>query len=130
MPPRAFITGIAGQDGSYLAEFLLAKGYDVHGTVRSELAAAPQLLPPFLAAMRGRIGLHGASLEKPADLAALLRDLDCDECYHLAGPSTVDSNLLGEPAVFSAIVESTRAMLAAIPASGRPCARAWFSTSA
>src|SRR6185437_5540056 len=121
MPKRALITGISGQDGSYLAELLVLKGYDVHGTVRPELADAPRWLPAAVTALADRVTLHSARLERPDELAALLRHLDCDECYHLAGPSTVDSNLAGEPTVFSAIVQSTRAMLDAVVAAGRRC---------
>lgn len=121
MAARALITGISGQDGSYLAELLVSKGYDVHGTIRAELAKTPHLLPRVLLSLKDRVTLHTANLEKPHELAALLRRLDCEECYHLAGPSTVDSNLIGEPAVFSTIVHSTRALLDAVVATGRRC---------
>ena len=58
MAPRAFITGISGQDGSYLAELLLGRGYEVHGTVRPELLARPDLLPNFLVAITPNVH-HG-----------------------------------------------------------------------
>src|SRR4051794_31251344 len=112
--PRALITGISGQDGSYLAEFLLSKGYEVHGTIRPTLIEKPTLLPRFFGLLQGRVTMHSGKLEEPEKLASLLARLDCDECYHLAGPSTVDSDMQGDPAIFSMILNSTNALLAAI----------------
>jgi GDPmannose 4,6-dehydratase len=126
--PRALITGISGQDGSYLAEFLLSKGYDVHGTVRSTLIETPALLPKYFGVLEGRVTVHSAKLEEPEKLADLLVKLDCDECYHLAGPSTVDSNMQGDPAIFSVILNSTNALLAVIESGGRKC-RLFFAGS-
>lgn len=128
MARRALISGISGQDGSYLAELLIRKGYDVHGTVRPELFARKDLLPAYLTAMDGKVTLHGGSLEDTAKFAALVRRLNCDECYHLAGPSTVDSDLLGEAAIFAAVLNSTRAILDAIEAGGAKC-RFFFAGS-
>jgi GDPmannose 4,6-dehydratase len=108
---RALITGISGQDGSYLAEFLLTKGYEVHGTVRPTLIETPGLRPKYLRALEDRVTVHSAKLEEPERLAGLLERLDCDECYHLAGPSTVDSNMQGDPAIFRVILSSTNALL-------------------
>ena len=61
--PRALITGITGQDGSYLAEFLLAKGYEVHGVVRRVAIEDPEHRLTRLDAIRPQIKLHAASLE-------------------------------------------------------------------
>jgi GDPmannose 4,6-dehydratase len=119
--PRALVTGISGQDGSYLAELLVDKGYDVHGTMRPELLARPELMPRFLQTLREKVTLHGLKLDQTERLATLVCELACDECFHLAGPSAVDSEFLGDPALFRLTVSSTKALLAAIESSGRSC---------
>ena len=75
MVKRALITGIAGQDGSYLAELLLNKGYEVHGVVRRFHL---QLLL-----------LHYGDLLDDPRLSALLAEIQPDEIYHLAAQSHV-----------------------------------------
>ena len=126
--PRALITGVSGQDGSYLAELLAAKGYDVHGTIRSGLVDREGLLPAFLEPLQESVTLHIGHLEEPDKLAALLCELECDECYHLAGPSAVDSGLLVDPVVFSTTLKSTKALLGAIEGGGNRC-RFFFAGS-
>ncbi len=111
MRPRAFITGIAGQDGSYLAELLLARGYDVHGTVRQEVSRDQLLLADYMRPLVERLTLHGVDLANPAQLAAAFAEVEPNECYHLGGPSTVDSNISGSAAIFATILGSTRALL-------------------
>lgn len=128
MARRAFITGISGQDGSYLAELLLGKGYEVHGTVRPELFDNVNLLPTYLQPLTNRVVLHSANLNTPLRLAALIHEIAPDECYHLAGTTTVDSNLMGDHAVFLTMVESARALLGAIAACGKTC-RFFFAGS-
>jgi len=81
---RAIITGAAGQDGSYLAELLLDRGYAVVGLVRDPAADHPNL-----AAIRDRVELVGADLLDHDGLAALLRDHRPTEIYNLASPSFV-----------------------------------------
>ncbi len=83
---RAFITGISGQDGSYLAELLLEKGYDVHGSVRSTNLTAPRV-----AHLIGnpRLHLHQADLDDANSLRASLLKSAPDEVYHLASQSHV-----------------------------------------
>jgi GDPmannose 4,6-dehydratase len=83
--PRTLITGIAGQDGSYLAELLLAEGADVHGALRGPL---PRDLPN-LAAVREQITLHEADVEVPGQLRQLVAESEPDEIYHLAAPAFV-----------------------------------------
>ncbi len=83
--PRILITGISGQDGSYLAELLCAQGAEVHGTVRPPLERAR----PNLAAVSDRVVLHAVELGIPGVLAALVSELLPDEIYHLASPAFV-----------------------------------------
>jgi len=92
---RALITGITGQDGSYLTEFLLAKGYEIHGLVRrpsrletSHLAA----LYGDLAIYNRRLFLHEGELEDPASLRRTLAESRPEEIYHLASPSHVGTS--------------------------------------
>jgi len=65
---KALITGITGQDGSYLSELLLAKGYEVHGIVRRVALEDPQNRLNRVEAVRGQLKLHAASLESYASL--------------------------------------------------------------
>ncbi len=93
--PRALITGITGQDGSYLAELLLDQGYEVHGTIRPgrppqqtrlrHRLAPPQTSPP-------RLLFHPADLQDPASLRAALLEAQPDEIYHLASPTHVGAS--------------------------------------
>ena len=89
--PTALITGITGQDGSYLAELLLTKGYKVHGLVRrsSESQAAPHRSPPPRRQHADRIALHYGDLDDPLGLVRILSEVQPDEIYHLAAQSHV-----------------------------------------
>ncbi|MBM3880792.1 MAG: GDP-mannose 4,6-dehydratase [Verrucomicrobia bacterium] len=89
---RAFITGITGQDGSYLTELLLDKGYEVHGIVRRTSALARSRLDHLYhdAAIYGhRLFLHYADLDDPTTLRRALLKAAPAEVYHLAGQSHV-----------------------------------------
>lgn len=90
--PRALITGITGQDGSYLAEALLADGFEVHGLVRPHRDLATSAIAHLVndPALHGqRLFLHHADLAEPATLRRALLAARPDELYHLAGPSHV-----------------------------------------
>jgi GDPmannose 4,6-dehydratase len=82
---RALITGITGQDGSYLAEFLLEKGYEVHGMVRRSSTETFQRL----AGCRDRINLHTGDLLDQRSLVDVLREAEPQEIYNLAAMSFV-----------------------------------------
>ena len=85
MARRALITGITGQDGSYLAEFLLEKGYEVHGMVRRSSTETFQRL----AGCRDEITLHTGDLLDQRSLVDVLRECEPDEIYNLAAMSFV-----------------------------------------
>ena len=90
--PRALITGITGQDGSYLTELLLAKGYEVHGVVRRTSSLERSRLESFYSdpAIYGkRLFLHYADLDDPTTLRRVVLKVVPDEIYHLAGQSHV-----------------------------------------
>src|SRR5438132_9002313 len=88
MPKRALITGITGQDGSYLAELLLSKGYEVHGMVRRSSEEKFERI----AHLKGRIQLHQGDLLDQFSLARLLSDVKPDEVYNLAAQSFVPTS--------------------------------------
>jgi len=85
---RALITGITGQDGSYLAELLLEKDYEVHGMVRRSSTENFQRLVPI----RDRITLHTGDLLDERSLVAVLRKCTPDEIYNLAAMSFVPAS--------------------------------------
>jgi GDPmannose 4,6-dehydratase len=88
MPRRALITGITGQDGSYLAELLLDKGYEVHGMVRRLSSENHQRLE----GIRDRITVHTGDLLDQRSLGDVLRSCEPDEIYNLAAMSFVGAS--------------------------------------
>jgi GDPmannose 4,6-dehydratase len=88
--PTALITGITGQDGSYLAELLLSKGYNVHGLVRrSSEISRPRIDHLHHGDDADRVALHYGDLDDPLSLIRILREVEPDEVYHLAAQSHV-----------------------------------------
>ncbi|WP_166391106.1 GDP-mannose 4,6-dehydratase [Nocardioides ochotonae] len=83
--PTALITGITGQDGLYLAELLLAKGYDVHGVIRGQNNPKRELVESLLPDVR----LHHGDLTDTSSLLRALRDSAPDEVYNLGAVSFV-----------------------------------------
>jgi GDPmannose 4,6-dehydratase len=87
---RAFITGISGQDGSYLTELLLSKGYEVHGLVRRNSVMSRERLDPIRkVAGERRLILHYGDVTESGRLLALLSQIKPHEVYHLAAQSHV-----------------------------------------
>lgn len=89
---KALLTGITGQDGSYLAEFLLEKGYEVHGLVRRASTfnrGRIEHLMPDIHQAQHRIVLHYGDLNDASSLHRVIRDLRPDEAYHLGAQSHV-----------------------------------------
>lgn len=92
MAKRALITGITGQDGSYLAEFLLAKGYEVHGLIRRASTFNTGRLDPIYEdphSGRARLALHYGDLSDASALARLIAKVQPEEVYNLAAQSHV-----------------------------------------
>ncbi len=87
--PRALITGITGQDGSYLTELLLEKGYEVHGVVRPGQALERTRLKHLVAAVGEKLFLHEAALEDSPALKRIITQVTPDELYHLASMTHV-----------------------------------------
>ncbi|HEX5220144.1 MAG TPA: GDP-mannose 4,6-dehydratase [Verrucomicrobiae bacterium] len=92
MAKRALITGITGQDGSYLAEFLLGKGYEVHGIIRRASTFNTGRLEPIYQdphASRKRLFLHYGDLSDASALSRLMLKVQPEEIYNLAAQSHV-----------------------------------------
>lgn len=83
--PSALITGITGQDGLYLAELLLSKGYDVHGLIRGQNNPRRQLVENLVP----DVTLHNGDLTDLSSLMRAMRDADPDEVYNLGAISFV-----------------------------------------
>ena len=91
-PKKALITGITGQDGSYLAELLLEKGYEVHGLIRRASSFNTGRLDDIYQdphASGARLFLHYGDLTDGGGLVNLVRDVEPDEVYHLGAQSHV-----------------------------------------
>lgn len=111
---RALITGITGQDGSYLAEFLLAKGYQVHGVVRRVALEDPEHRLGRLVPILDRLHLHAASLESYASIHQVVEAVRPDECYHLAAQSFVSYSFDDEFSTLNTNINGTHFLLAAL----------------
>lgn len=89
---RAFITGVTGQDGAYLSQFLLAKGYEVHGLLRRSASADVVDSRLKWLGVAGKITLHDGNLTDLSGLIRVLRDVKPDEVYNLAAQSFVKAS--------------------------------------
>jgi GDPmannose 4,6-dehydratase len=125
---RALITGITGQDGSYLAEFLLERGYEVHGLVRRVALEDPEHRLHRILHIRDRLDLHVGSLESLASLYQIVRSVMPDECYHLAGQSFVAYSFEDEFSTFNVNINGTHHMLSAVREIAPQC-RFYFAGS-
>ena len=111
---KALITGISGQDGSYLAELLLSQGYEVHGIVRRTALEAPSRKLSNLQAIAERLVLHTASLENHVSLYKVISEVQPDECYHLAASSFVSYSFDDEFSLLASNFNGTHYLLASI----------------
>lgn len=90
MPKRAFITGVTGQDGSYLADLLIAKGYDVYGLVRQSTQFTPDRWGHLRPAMlTGKLNVVHGDLADAAGIRNIIEAIKPDEVYNLAAQSHV-----------------------------------------
>lgn len=87
---KALITGITGQDGSYLAEFLLEKGYEVHGITRRISISNTQRIDHLLAA--NKIKIHDGDLSDGNSIVRIINEVQPDEIYNLAAQSHVGNS--------------------------------------
>lgn len=125
---RALITGITGQDGSYLAELLLEKGYEVHGLVRRvALEDARHRLSRILH-IRDRLHLHAASLESFPSLYSAVNRIQPDELYHLAAQSFVSYSFDDSFSTFRTNIDGTHYVLESVKQAAPQC-RVYFAGS-
>ena len=125
---RALLTGMTGQDGSYLVELLLEKGYEVHGIVRRVAIEDPEHRLWRILHLRDHIQLHAASMESLPSIYRVFQAVKPDECYHLAAQSFVAYSFEDEFSTLNANINGTHHVLAAL----RDCAprcRFYFAAS-
>jgi GDPmannose 4,6-dehydratase len=108
---RALITGINGQDGSYLAELLLARGYEVHGMVRRDALEDPVHRLVNLAGVQKDIRIHVGSLDNHLSIHKIVAAVRPDECYHLASSSFVSYSFEDESSIVANNFTATHALL-------------------
>jgi GDPmannose 4,6-dehydratase len=125
---KALITGITGQDGSYLAEFLLEKGYEVHGIVRRVALEDIEGRLGRIKHIKDRIKLHPASMENYASLFKVVNQVRPEECYHLAAQSFVSYSFEDEFSTIDINVRGTHYLLASIKELVPQC-RFYFAAS-
>ncbi len=118
MKPKALITGITGQDGSYLAEFLLKKGYEVHGVVRRVALENPDNRLWRIKNILKKIHLHSGTMESYANIFKIYNKVKPNEFYHLAAQSYVDYSFEDQFSTLSSNISSTHYCLSAIKESG------------
>lgn len=125
---KALITGISGQDGSYLAEFLLEKGYQVHGIVRRVALEDPGHRLSRIEHILDKLILHSASLESYASIFKVIEKVEPDECYHLAAQSFVTYSFEDEFSTINTNINGTHYILSAIKEKSPQC-KFYFAAS-
>jgi len=125
---RALITGITGQDGSYLASLLLDKGYEVHGIVRRVAMEDPEHRLWRIFHIKDHLKLHAASLESLPSIYRVFQAVKPDECYHLAAQSFVAYSFEDEFSTLNVNINGTHHVLAALRDCAPTC-RFYFAAS-
>jgi GDPmannose 4,6-dehydratase len=125
---KVLITGITGQDGSYLAEHLLRLGYEVHGLVRRIALEDPERRTGRINHLLDQVTLHPASLESYPSIFHVVSRHDFDECYHLAAQSFVAESFADGFSTMNTNINGAHYMLAALREL-RPKCRFYFAGS-
>lgn len=125
---KALITGITGQDGCYISELLLEKGYEVHGIVRRVAIEDPAHRLWRLRHILDRITLHSASLESFPSIFRVVDSVNPDECYHLAAQSFVSYSFEDEFSTINTNINGTHYVMAAVKDRAPKC-RVYFAAS-
>ncbi len=118
---RALITGITGQDGSYLSEFLLQKGYEVHGIVRRVAIEDPEHRLWRIKHILNKLILHPGSLESYPSVFKIIEEVRPDECYHLAAQSFVSYSFEDEFSTINTNINGTHYVLSAVKEKAPEC---------
>lgn len=117
---KALITGITGQDGSYLSELLLKKGYEVHGIVKKESFEKKEKLKNILS-FKKKIFLHVGNLINRSDVESIFFKVLPNECYHLSASSFVNYTLNNEYQTMNYNFNSTYNLLSVISEIKKNC---------
>jgi len=125
---KALITGITGQDGSYLAEFLLEKGYEVAGIVRRVALEDPAHRLWRIRHILDKIKLYSASLENYPSIFNVIEKIKPDECYHLAAQSFVSYSFEDAFSTFNTNINGTLFCLSSIKERAPKC-KFYFAAS-
>jgi len=125
---KVLITGITGQDGSYLAEFLLEKNYEVHGLVRRVALEDPEHRLRRIKHILDKITLHSGSLESYASIFNIVERIKPDECYHLGAQSFVSYSFNDEFSTINTNINGALYLLFAIKERAPKC-RFYFAGS-
>ncbi|MEK7125593.1 MAG: GDP-mannose 4,6-dehydratase [Patescibacteria group bacterium] len=118
---KALITGITGQDGSFLAELLLSKGYEVHGLIRHVAAEDPLQRVQRIRHILDKIVIHSGSLESYASIFNVVEKVKPDECYHLAAQSFVAVSFEDAFSTLNTNINGTLHVLAALKERAPDC---------
>jgi GDPmannose 4,6-dehydratase len=128
MPRKALITGITGQDGSYLSELLLELGYEVHGIVRRVALEDARHRLGRLGHLMDRLHLHSGTIESYASVCEVIRQVQPDELYHLAAQSFVAESFEDAFSTLNTNINGTHFILASLKAVAPRC-RLYFAGS-
>ncbi len=125
---KAFITGINGQDGSYLAELLLEKGYEVYGLVRRVALEDPLHHLSRINHIKDKLHLISGTLESYSRLLEIFDEIKPDECYHLAAQSFVHESFEDSFSTMNTNINGTMHVLSALHKKAPKC-RFYFAGS-
>ena len=125
---KALITGITGQDGSYLSELLLDKGYEVHGIVRRVALEHPEARMWRIRHLLDNLHIHSASMESYASIFNIISEIKPDECYHLAAQSYVSYSFEDEFSTINTNLNGTHYVLSSLKRQAPNC-RFYFAAS-
>jgi len=129
MSKTALITGITGQDGSYLAELLLSKGYKVHGIIRRVALEDETHRLWRIKNILNDITLHSGSLESYARIFNIILKIKPDEIYHLGAQSYINYSFEDEFSTFNMNINGTHYMLSAVKEFADSKVRFYFAAS-
>ncbi len=129
MAKTALITGITGQDGSYLAELLLEKGYEVHGVVRRVALEDETHRLWRIRKILNKVTLHAGSLESYASIFNIVQNIKPDEVYHLGAQSYVGYSFEDEYSTLNINLNGTHYLLSAMKQLGSKNIKFYFAAS-
>jgi len=125
---RALITGVNGQDGSYLAELLLERGYEVHGVVRRDALEDPAHRLANIRGFQDRVQLHVGALDNPLSIYKIVSGVRPEECYHFASSSFVSYSFEDEASIVASNFTATHSLLSTLKELAPEC-RTYFAGS-